>query len=137
MNVPETVTIEMDIYCPGGCTAAMSQILSAMHACKAKIITTILGIAASAGAVIWSEGDEVRITPGAIAMFHTSRGSIAGKTIDMADMASYFSESIHNCISKAHAKGILTDEEMNDIVQKRKDVYLTYDMLVERLGGTE
>jgi ATP-dependent protease ClpP protease subunit len=118
-------------YVNGGCS-----LISAISRCKAEITTVGFGIIASMGSGIWLFGHNRIILPGTVIMFHMSSGGVAGNTTvnieSESSLQDYMTEVFMN---KAQQDGILTPEEVVDIVKNKKDIFITYEEFSRRMGG--
>jgi ATP-dependent protease ClpP protease subunit len=122
--------ILMLINSVGGNVYALRQILAAMEVCEAKITTHVTGIAASCGAMLWLYGDELTMSPLARVMFHgSSMMGITGNTVQLAETLEKQVEVLNNMLHPAITKNILTEEEYDNMVNGKSDIYLTYQEL--------
>lgn len=118
-----TDNIVLNICSGGGCVEAGLNLIHAMYNTKAKVTTYAMGITASIAAIIWACGHKRLVSPVATLMFHMPSSGHFGKTQDIADetisMCTYFT----NLLTLV-TKGILSEKEIDDIVNHRKDVYI-------------
>lgn len=117
----------------GGELDLAARIASAMRVCKAKITTVSLGPVASAGCLIWAEGQDRQITAGSYFMQHMSIQGSFGKTTAImrstAASAQYIKDVIY---SRVQEIGLFTEQELADMFEKDRDVYITSFEAAER-----
>lgn len=129
----EDTQVKMLINSIGGNVYAMRQLVSAMHACKAKINTHVTGIAASCGAMTWLNGDTLTMSPVARVMFHgSSMMGLRGNTVELAETLEGQVKVLDGILRPAIAKNILTEEEYENMLQGKSDIYLTYQDLAKK-----
>jgi ATP-dependent Clp protease, protease subunit len=76
--------VTLYINSPGGIVSGMFAIYDVMNLMNAKVNTTCVGLAASAGAFLLATGTGVRsATPNARIMFHQPLGGARGQTVDI------------------------------------------------------
>lgn len=132
-NVNEGEDVFFLINSPGGNVSACVTLITAMRACKGKIIGMVNGLAASCGAIFISNCDELEMGPHARVMFHGSSGGyMMGNTQQGMEEAAATVEYVKDLCRPAIEKGILTEEEFNNAFDKKCDVNLTYSQLKER-----
>lgn len=108
--------IRMNISSPGGYISTATQICSAMHTCKGKVITNATGICASAGSLIWSEGHECQIGDYALFMWHMSSHGDFGCSLSIKDEADYQIAYVKDVLLQiALQRGFVTEEEIDRI----------------------
>jgi ATP-dependent Clp protease protease subunit len=80
-------TIDLRINSDGGVVTEAQAMYSLLNDHKAKLITHIDGIAASAASFVALAGDEIHISEGGFVMIHEVRGGMRGTAGDMRRMA--------------------------------------------------
>lgn len=129
-------TIILNIYTPGGVVQTGINIIHAITNTKAHVTTIAMGLVASIGAVIWGAGHTRVVTPGSVLMFHMPSGGIFGKTADNAEesgiIQAYFSELLLRVTT-----GLLSVDEVNDIITRRSDLFLSADAVIQRLAAAK
>lgn len=133
LELSEKDDVKIIINSPGGDTSALSLLLSAMKACKATITTHCTGIAASCGAVAWMYGDKRTCSKMGRVMFHgTSTMGAAGNSKELIESLEDRLDTFIELLRPAIEWNILTEEEFDEMINKKSDIYLTYDVLKER-----
>lgn len=133
----ENEVIEMYINSYGGSVITGIMIISAMKKCKAKIITYNCGIAMSIGSSIWLYGDELRLFPGAITMFHCTLHGDQGYSTFIKDKADFIISTFRNILNRALKLNVLTQEEVDNILTKNHELYIGYDDMIKRINNSE
>jgi ATP-dependent protease ClpP protease subunit len=119
---------------PGGSLHGGAMIANALRNCKAHVTTIATGIVASAAALIWSYGHSRKVVDGAAVMIHMSShcdwGNSALVRTQAENTVRYVKEVV---IDPLVEQGILTSEEAESIIDKRRDLWLDSTTLNERL----
>jgi ATP-dependent Clp protease protease subunit len=105
-------TIHLRINSPGGDVFAASAIYNSLRNHKARVISYIDGLAASAATIIMLAADEVRIAANGFVMIHEASSGVWGTESDMrktADLLDKLNHSIADTYAKKTGK---TREEM-------------------------
>ena len=120
---------------PGGVLNVAARIVAALQRTLAHTITIAVGLVASAGSFIWSYGKDRQVVPGAVLMFHMSKHGDYGHTPAIAQNASAFTIYVQE-VAFAHLveAGVLTSDEVGDIVDRRRELYLSYVDVMSRMG---
>jgi ATP-dependent Clp endopeptidase proteolytic subunit ClpP len=90
-------TINIEINSPGGSMYHGSPIYNAIKSSKAETVVTIIGMAASMGAIIALAGDKVRAYKNAVVMLHSPLNALFGNAKEfraMADTLDVFAEGL-------------------------------------------
>lgn len=120
----------------GGELDLATRISSAMRGSKAKIITMSLGPVASAGCLIWAEGQDRQISAGSTFMQHMSIQGIFGKTNLIAAATSASALYIKNVVYKRALEiGLFTEQELSDMADKGTDVFRSAKEIARRTGA--
>lgn len=126
--------VHIHIASPGGYVSLMGRVISAINRTKAKVITYAEGCVASAATAIWASGHERHICPGAYFMQHMSSQLLLGKTTDIAAKSVFAVKYIETRLNHLVDIGLFTQEEINDMVDKSADVYISGREAVNRVG---
>lgn len=134
MSATEDYTIYFNIHSPGGAISTACNIIAAMNMCKAKIITRNMGLAASCGSLILAFGNKIEIMPNAVTMFHSSSSGymptisqrILTQTSHLVDYTKYLLTIIQK-------KGLILQEEFDDITNNAKEFYLSSEVMIPRI----
>jgi ATP-dependent protease ClpP protease subunit len=133
-TLTEESTVVTYINSPGGSLYTGSMIASAMKNSKAKVITIARGVVASAAALIWSYGQERQVEDSSIILFHMSShfdwGNSEAIRINADNTVRYVKEI---AIDPMVEQGILTDQEAEDIIDRRRDVLIDAFEMRKRL----
>lgn len=122
-------TVVFDINTEGGDLAAAIQLINEIQLCKAKCIARISN-AYSAGSILALSCDEILTMPFATFMIHTVTWS--GWNED-EEMPKYFIEKWTRSVLFEIYRNFLTEEEIEDIQLKNREIWLTKDELDARL----
>lgn len=127
---------KVDIYIssPGGSLHTGAAIANAVKTSRASVTTIAVGIVASAAALIWSYGHNRVATEGSVVMFHmSSHGDYDNsKAIQVraANTVRYVKEV---AVDPLVEEGLLTPDEAETIIDKRRDLWLDSTTLNARL----
>lgn len=105
--------LEVEINSGGGSVWAGSEIYTLLKSYKGKVITNIMGIAASAASVIAMAGDTVRIAPTGQIMIHNSMSGAAGDHRDLEHAAEML-KGVDKSIANAYI--LKTGNSMQDLL---------------------
>lgn len=112
------------INSPGGYVTSGRAVIAAMKRCKGEIITVNLGIAASCGAMIWSEGHKRYMAKHAQLMYHTASQWESGKSRDIRDNTENTETHLDIWFKSYVDKGLITQTEYDKVFRKRSDLFL-------------
>lgn len=133
-HAPEGTRVHLRIASPGGDVGIAIRLVAAMRRTKARVITEAVGMCASAGALLWSHGHERRMAPGSYLMLHmSSHGDWGNSTVIALTAEAMVSYIKTVALEPLVRDGVLTEEEMERIVDQRHDVYLAATTITERL----
>ena len=135
-NMRECDTMTILLCTNGGWVETGINIIHAIQQSRGTVITDAIGMCASIGAVIWSCGHIRKISPLGTLMFHMPSGGYFGKCADIASETAEIGVYFKDLLSKI-TQGILTPENISDIVDHRKDVYLPGPVVQARLKALE
>lgn len=127
-------SVVINIGSPGGSLSTGAIIANAVQHCKACVTTVAFGVVASAAALIWSYGHIRHVADGAAVMFHMSSHFDYGNSEEIrlrAESLVLYVKEI--AIDPLVRQGILTPEEAEIIVDKRRDLWLDSTVLNARL----
>lgn len=123
---------------PGGFVSTGAHIASCISRCKAKVITVARGICASAGSLIWSAGDVCLLSPFAVFMYHMSSHMDFGNSYGIMRRASNMVTYVKTVLLKnAYDKGHITDEDMDNLANNTKNVYIDAVTMQKRLNAVK
>ncbi len=132
-ELTEEFTIHIYIHSPGGSVAAGCNFLTAMERCKATIITHNLGIAASCGSLILAFGDKINIPPNTITMFHNALQGSRDSVHRLLSQTQHTINFTMQLFTMMRDRGLITTEEIEGIVKRGDEYYLTGTMMAQRL----
>lgn len=130
-SASEKDTIVISLNTPGGRVDTGIAITTAMETSKATIVTRVIGMAASCGALIWSYGDKLEASKYSRIMFHSSAGGFMGKTRDMKDYAAGVEEMMKVLMAKSVERKMITQAQFDDAFDTNQDLYLNATDLIE------
>lgn len=133
-TLTNTSSVYIYISSPGGSLYTGAMIANAIKNSEAEIATIACGIVASAAALIWSYGDIRQVMDNAVVLFHMSShgdwGNSEAIKIRAENVVRYVKEI---CIDPMVEQGILTLDEAETIIDKRRDVLINAEMMKPRL----
>lgn len=107
---------------------------SAMSSSAAQVETVGIGPVCSAGTVIWMAGKTRRMQPGSYLMQHMSSHMDWGNSAAMGHLATSLAAYIREvALEPLNRMGILTSSEVEDITERRKDIFLTAAEVTRRM----
>jgi ATP-dependent Clp endopeptidase proteolytic subunit ClpP len=124
LTASEDDTVIITLNTPGGVVFTGLAIIHAMQKSRATVVTRVIGMAASCGALIWSYGQKLEMCPFSRLMFHASSGGFMGKTRDQRDYAEVTETLMKSINQRALTKNIITAKQFEDMFEARQDVYL-------------
>ena len=117
---------------PGGYLTTGAQIINAIRASSAHVVTHVEGEVCSLGTLIFLSGDEMVVHDGSLFMIHTYSGVSSGKGHEMhaqtKAQAKWFEE-----IARRSYIGFLTEEEFEEMIAGR-DLWFTAEQVRARLN---
>lgn len=124
-------SITVHISSPGGCLNSGQTFLHAMTQCAAPVHMNASGQICSMAALILSAADSFTIDPFASVMFHSVSFSTGGAATDVVSY-SVFSKERAESLMSFYTVGILSAEELHDIYEHKKEIWLTSEQFIER-----
>lgn len=122
---------------PGGEVTLASRLAAAIRRSKAHVSTVAIGGVASAASMVWCEGDSLYVAPLAYIMQHMSSHADAGYTAKIERNAHVIGQYVRNTmLAKAIEIGLITEDDLTDMVESNRDVYLSADEVVRRTSAT-
>ena len=122
--------LEVEINSGGGSVFAGSEIYTALKSYGGKVITKIVGLAASAASVIAMSGDNILISPTGQIMIHNASGGFGGDYREMEKGAEIL-KNVNATISNAYRiKTGLSNDELLDMMNK--ETWLTPQQALEK-----
>lgn len=133
----DTCTIHIDNN--GGYLVTGITIGAAIERSKAHVTTKGLSIAASAAAYIFTKGKTKVSSPWGFVMYHTASYFKYGNTKEHEDGLTYIKALIRAILIETKQEGLITDQDVEDIVNRAKDVFVPGKLINERAGkgGTD
>ena len=126
--------VHFHINSGGGSLYTAVQICSAMFECQAKNITCHAeGIVASAATLIFLSGSTWKVSPLSTFMFHTSTSVEHGKMPDMIKSIDAHKQHL-NVVSRTIYEDFLSEDEIDAIINKNDDVWMTPAEVEKRLN---
>ena len=129
----ENTTVNIFLNSPGGHVSSGISICNAIVNSKAKVVTYATGMCASIAAVIWSMGDEINIHPWARVMYHMPLHGDYGKSQSILDRAQHITNKFKVLCRMFVYRGLITQEEYDQIVEKRSNLFIPTNTLASRL----
>ncbi len=129
--------VEIMINSPGGFVTTGVRIMQAIYNCKADVYTVGVGPCMSIAACIWGAGKYRKMMePLGSLMIHMPSSQIGGKTLDIAQEC-HSTNAYFSGVIRLLFKDILTEEEMSEVIDQRKDKYFNAKYVNEKLGGVK
>ena len=126
-------TIFIYLNTPGGNLYTAIQIISAIRQSSATVVTSIEGMVASAGTLIFLSGQKHIVNQNCTFMIHNYSHGVWGKgnevNLRVKHMEDYFKKLAKDMYSK-----FLTDEEIDEVVNG-KDFWMESEEVLRRLGA--
>lgn len=133
-TLTESSHVTIYIASPGGSLYTGAMISSAIKTSHAMVTLIACGVVASAAALIWSHGKIRQVKDNAVILFHMSShvdwGNSVKIKIDAENTVRYVKEI---CIDPMVEQGLLTLEEAETIINKRRDVLIDATTMALRL----
>ena len=130
----EDDTIYIDIFTYGGQVETGCHIISGIQNTRAKVITKAYGLCCSIGAMIWAAGHVREVTENATIMFHMPSGGVFGKTADNMEESRNIQDWFTEFMTEI-TQGILTEEELKNIIGCRHDLFIPAATMQQRLSA--
>lgn len=122
--------LEVEINSGGGSVFAGSEIYTALKSYGGKVITKVVGLAASVASVIAMAGDSILISPTGQIMIHNASGGFGGDYRDMEKGAEIL-KNVNSTISNAYRiKTGLSNEELLEMMNE--ETWLTPQQALEK-----
>lgn len=126
-------TIFIYLNTPGGSLKTTIQLITAMRQTNATIITCLEGEVSSAGTMIFLSGHKYLVNPNCSFMIHNYSGGILGKGQEIAAHAKFIEKYSRSLLNDIYAD-FLSEEEIEEVLEGR-DIWLTSEQVIERLGN--
>lgn len=124
--------VYINLNTPGGDLFTGIEIINAMHNSQAKIVTSISAEASSVGAILFLAGDEYRVNPNTLLMFHNySGGGNNGKGHEQLSQINAL-RGLYAQLMKNICYPFLSIDEI-DSVMNDKDIWLNSEQITSRL----
>ena len=129
--------VKIVINSVGGSVNTGLMIVTGMLRCKAHITTVNVGVAYSCGAMIWAYGDTVIMGSSARLMYHCTSHGGQGKTRNMKELSDAIEERILDAYVPIRDRGLITEDEMELIMTGKRDLFLNYTDMQERIANVK
>lgn len=129
--------VVIKIASPGGMVETGVEILAAIENTQAEVTTVAMGLVASIASIIWLAGHKRILMPASTLMVHGPSGLQAGKVSDIKEECEQIEQYFTDMVTKL-TKGVLTEEQLKRVLEKREDLFLPADILeaqIKELGG--
>ena len=137
-TLPAGAKVTIYISSPGGVVHSGAMIAAAIQASKATVTTVAIGVVASAASLIWSYGHHRRAADGAVLMFHMSSHFDIGNSVAIkrhAEMIIRYIKLV--AVDPLVEQGLLTPDEAESIVERRRNVWLDSETVNARLEAAD
>lgn len=129
-DVNDTIFIYLNT--PGGDLYTTVQLLSAMNASHAKIVTCMEGRVCSAGTFIFLKGDVKLINPHCTFMIHNYSQTTSGKGNEVVQQINYMGDYFNRLAADIY-KNFLTKKEIDEVI-RGNDLWFHSNEVAERLA---
>lgn len=119
------------LNCEGGLAYVAIQIVNAIRASQATVITCLDGLVCSAATMIFLAGDDFIVNKHGSFMIHNYSAGVSGKGNEIVPHIKH-STSWFSALAKDIYKNFLTDEEIDKILEG-VDFWLSSDEVLERI----
>ena len=126
-------SIVIKIASPGGMVETGVAILTAIENTQAHVTTVAMGLVASIAAIIWLAGNDRKMLPGSTLMVHGPSGLQAGKVSDIKEECEQIDSYFRNMVTQL-TKGVLTDEQLQRVLENREDLFLPWTKIETQMG---
>ncbi len=124
-------TIFIYLNTPGGNLYTSIQIINAIRQSNATVVTSMDGMVASAGTLIFLAGHKHIVNPNCTFMVHNYSHGAVGKGNEVATRVAY-SQQYFKKLAKDFYTGFLTDAELEDVIND-KDFWMESEEVLKRL----
>lgn len=124
----------LDFNTPGGWVTTGCVLANAILHSKAEVVGTAMSMTASIGAMMLVACDIIKVGQLATVMFHGSSGGYFGKTVDNEEDAHQMNQYFQRLL-RSVGKRLLTDEEIDEIIEQRVDKYKSAKEILAILEG--
>lgn len=128
----ENDIVEIHLNTPGGQVSSALQIVNAISLCKATTIAICHADVASAGTMIALNCDKVQITPHNRWMIHAPSYGVNGHMQTISEQVKFDTEYLIALCEDMYF-GFLSQEEINDMIKNKKEIWLGEDEIMRRL----
>lgn len=135
MSASDKDTVHIYIDSPGGDLSTGAALSSVIENSKAHVIGEATGLCASAGSLVLGACKEMRATDFATIMYHMSSHLDWNNSARIKENAEFMvNYTKDKCLAVAQRRGIITEDELNDIVNKYKEVWIGSSEFRKRLS---
>lgn len=126
-----TKPVTLVLNTPGGMSYSAFMIVDAMRKCPTPIHGVVTGSVASAGTIITMECDTIEVAPYAEFMIHNYSHSTSGSGAQVKEYVTFTDNEFKKAVADIYS-GFLTEEEMYDISERDKEIWLNQKQVLER-----
>lgn len=126
--------INLFISCYGGRVSVLERYAAAIRASQARIITHAIGGVQSAGVSLWLHGHEKVIDPEAHFMVHNVQSSYEGDFVNIKRASDFYAKEYRRDYETLYSQ-ILSQEEIDGLLDSAVEVYISAEEMQERLEG--
>jgi ATP-dependent protease ClpP protease subunit len=127
----ENDKVVLHLNCEGGSLDAVDTLLMAMNTCEGTIHVVGTGIIASAATLILLGADSFELSPYCNLLFHSASFGMGAKSVDVLDYSKFMHDQTEKLMTDFY-KGVLTDDEIKDIIYNKKELWMTAKEFSER-----
>lgn len=127
----ENDLVYLNLNTPGGNLYTGVQIINAMRAARAHVITVLVSRAFSLGTFLFLAGDEWHVHDNAMMMFHNFAGTVSGKGNEQLEQISSTVRWFNKLIKK-YCSPFLTEAEIDRVI-RGEDIWMDSDEIRKRL----
>lgn len=123
--------VVIHLNCDGGSHYVGDALIYAMLNCKAPVHVVATGRVASYGTFILLSASSFEISPFIDILCHSASFGTGGKMQDTREHVEFQYKQCESML-RHYYKHFLTEEEMNDLIVGKREMYLTADQFIER-----
>lgn len=124
--------VYLQLSSPGGSVDGMLALLQAKNNSRALTHVVASGTIASAAAIILADSESYELDSFASVLFHSVSFGVGGKSIDNVEYSNFVHEHSKKLL-EFYTIGCLTPSELNEIVQNKKEFWLSASDFAKRM----
>jgi len=131
-SAEEDDRVYVHITSQGGNIVSAIKVSGWLRLCKARTISVLEGVVCSAATIIALSTDDVAVMPHSYMMFHPASYNCGGEQANISRYVDFVDEYLMN-VFEDYYEGFLTEEEILDMVETSKDIWMGEAEIMQRL----